>query len=45
MRIQDKGSAQAQASGSDEEPKMNHFNVLRSRGEQETSLDVVTNML
>nr|XP_019069485.1 uncharacterized protein LOC109120286 [Solanum lycopersicum] len=45
VRIQDKGSAQAQASGSDEEPKMNHFNVLRSRGEQETSLDVVTNML
>ena len=33
VRIQDKGSGQAQASGSNEEPKKNCFYALRSRGE------------
>ena len=45
MRGQDKGSGQAQASNSNEAPKKNHFYALRSRGEQETSPDVVTGML
>ena len=33
MKSQDKGSGQAQASGSNEEPKKNCFYALRSRGE------------
>ena len=33
-----------QASGSNDAPKKNHFCALRSRGEQETSPDVVTSM-
>ena len=45
MRGQDKGSGQAQSSNSNEAPKKNHFYALRSRGEQETSPDVVTGML
>ena len=42
---QDNGSAQYQASGSNEAPNKNHFYALHSRGEQETSPDVVTGML
>ncbi|XP_069150279.1 uncharacterized protein [Solanum lycopersicum] len=42
VRAQDKGSGQAQSSGSNEAPKKNHFYALRSRGEQETSPNVVT---
>ena len=34
-----------QASGSNESPKKNHFYALRSRGEQDTSPDVMTDML
>ena len=34
-----------QASGSNDAPKKNHFCALRSRGEQETSPNVVTSML
>ena len=45
MKIQEKDSGQAQASGSSDAPKKNRFNALLSRGEQETSLDVVTSML
>ena len=33
LKSQDKGSGQAQASGSNEEPKKNCFYALRSRGE------------
>ena len=44
LKSQDKGSSQAQASGSSDSPK-NRFYALRSRGEQETSPDVVTSML
>ena len=44
-RSQDKGSGQAQASCSNEASKKNRFDALPSRGEQETSLDVVTGML
>ena len=45
FKSQDKGSVQAQASGSSDAPKKNRFYALRSRGEQETSPDVVTGML
>ena len=45
VRVQDKGNGQDQASGSNEALKKNHFYALRSRGEQETSPDVVTGML
>ncbi|XP_069146219.1 uncharacterized protein [Solanum lycopersicum] len=41
VRGQDKGSGQSQASGSNEAPKKNRFNALCSRGEQDTSPDVV----
>ena len=41
FRGQDKGSGQAQASGSKEAPKNNLFYVLPSRGEKEISPDVV----
>ena len=34
-----------QASGSNESPKKNHFYALRSRGEQETSPDVLNDIL
>ena len=39
------GSGQTQVSGSNEAPKKNHFYDFCSRGEQETSFDVVTGML
>ena len=42
---QEKGSGQAQASGSNEAPKKNRFYAFCFRGEQETSPDVVTGML
>ena len=42
---QDNGSVHAQASGSSDAPKKNRFYALRSRGEQDTSLDVVNSML
>ena len=45
LKSQYKGSGQAQASGSSDAPKKNRFYALRSRGEQETSPDVVTCML
>ncbi|XP_069151902.1 uncharacterized protein [Solanum lycopersicum] len=45
LKSQDKGSGQAQASGSSDGPKKNHFYALLSKGEQETSPDVVTSML
>ena len=45
LKIQDKGSCQAQAIGSSDAPKKNLFYALRSRGEQENSPDVVTGML
>ena len=45
VRGQYKGSGKAQASGSNEAPKKNHFYTLRSRGEKDTSPDVVTGML
>ena len=45
VRGQDKGSGKAQASGSSDAPKKNRFYALRSKGEQETSPDVVTGML
>ena len=41
MRSQDKGSGQAQASGSRDVPKKKRFYALCSRGEQETSPDVM----
>ena len=44
LRGQDKGSGQSQSCGSNEAPKKNHFYALRSRGEQETSPDLVTGM-
>ena len=44
LKSQDKGTVQAQASGSKEAPKKNCFYDLRSRGEQETSPNVVTGM-
>ncbi len=45
VRGQDKGSGQAQVGGSNEAPKKNHFYALRFRSEQESSPNVVTNML
>ncbi|TMX04583.1 hypothetical protein EJD97_007266 [Solanum chilense] len=43
LKGQDKGSGQAQASNFNmDPPKKNHFYALHSRGEQESSLDVVT---
>ncbi|XP_015068697.1 uncharacterized protein LOC107013254 [Solanum pennellii] len=46
IRGQEKGSGQCQASGSNSDvPRKNHFYALRSRGDQEESLDVVTGML
>ena len=45
VRGQDKVSGQDQASGSNKAPKKNYFYALRSRGEKETSLDMVTGML
>ena len=45
MKDQDNGSGKAQESGSNDYYKKNHFYALRSRGEQETSPDVVTDML
>ena len=45
LKSQDKGSGQAQASGSSDAPNKNRFNALCSRGEQQTSPDVVTGLL
>ena len=46
LKGQDKGRGQAQASGSNvDSPKKNHFYALHSRGEQESSHDVVTGKL
>ena len=45
MKGQDKVSGQAQISGSNGAPKKNYFYALRSRGERQTSPDVVTGML
>ena len=45
VRGQDNGIGQAQASGSSDAPKKNHFYALRSRGEQESSPNVMTGML
>ena len=45
VRGQDKGSCKAQASGSNEAPKKKRFYALRSRGEKETFLYVVTSIL
>ena len=44
MKGQENGG-QSQASDSNEASKKNHFYALCSRGEQETSPDVVTGML
>ena len=44
-RSQDKGSDQAQKSDSNEAPRKKRFYSLRSRGEEETYLDVVTSVL
>ena len=43
VKSQEKGSGQA--SYSNESPKKNHFYALRTRGEKETSYDVVICML
>ena len=45
MKSHDNGSGQAQTCGSSDAPKKNHFYDLRSRGEKETSPNVVTGML
>ena len=45
MNGQDKGKGSGQENGSSEAQKKNRFYALRSRGEQETSPDVVTGML
>ena len=45
LKSHDKGSFSSQASGSSDDPKKNRFYTLRSRGEQETSHDLVTGML
>ena len=45
MKVQYKGSGKSQANGSNDAPKKNQFYALRSRGEQEISPDVVTDML
>ena len=45
LKSHDKGSVQAQASLTSYAPNKNHFYALSSIGEQETSPDVVTDML
>ena len=46
VRSHVKGNIQAQSSGPNSEfPKRNSFYALKTRGEQESSLDVVTYML
>ena len=46
VRIKGKGNSQGQPSGpSSEAPKRNCSYALKARGEQESSLDVVTGML
>ena len=45
VRGQVKGSCQSQESGSNKGPKKNRFSALCSRGEQETSPNMVTSML
>ena len=46
VRGQEKGSGQAEASGSNfDVPKKNHFYTMLSKGDQEESPDVVTGML
>ena len=45
FKIHDKGCGQAQVSSCSDVPYKNCFYSLRSRGEQETSPDVVTDML
>ena len=45
MKSHDNGNGQAQASGSSDAPKKNRFYAFCSRGEQETSRDVVNGML
>ena len=45
LKSQDKGSGQAQASDSSDAPQKNRFYAFSSRGEQETSPDLVTGML
>ena len=45
VRDEEKVGGQAQASDSNESQKNNHLYALCSRGEQETSPDVVTDML
>ena len=45
LKSHDKGSGQDQASESSDAPKKNRLYALCSRGEQETSPDVVTGML
>ena len=44
FNCQHKGG-QSQARGSSDAPKKNYFYSLRNRGEQETSLNMVTGML
>ena len=45
MRVKYKGSGKTKPSCSNEAPKMNLLYALLSRGEQQTSPDVVTGML
>ena len=45
LKSQEKGSGQAQASGSSDAPKKNRFYALHSRGKKETSPEVVIGML
>ena len=45
LKSHDKGSGQAQESGSSDAHKKNRFYAILSRCEQETSIDVVTGML
>ena len=45
MRSQYKGSCQDQSSGSNEAPKKNRFYDFLSRGDQQTSANVLTGML
>ena len=44
LKIQDKSSVQAQASGSSDAPMKNQFYTLCSTGEQHTSPDMVTDI-
>ena len=44
IKCQDKDSGKAQTSGSSDVPMKNHFYSLYSRGDQETSPDMVTSM-